>query len=133
VRPSHRRAPHRAGRTLPIPRMPRLGPRRLLTLHAPRRRGDRKLQLGRGVAAGNSFPLSACPAVPAQPGRTKNPGARRLTEDPMGQLFLIAFATFASEDLTCLATGALIASGKLALIPGVLACAAGIYFGDLLL
>ncbi len=51
----------------------------------------------------------------------------------MGQLLLIAFATFASEDLTCLATGALIASGKLALIPGVLACAAGIYFGDLLL
>ena len=51
----------------------------------------------------------------------------------MGQLFLIAFATFASEDLTCLATGALIASGRLALLPGVLACAAGIYFGDLLL
>src|SRR5437763_643968 len=52
---------------------------------------------------------------------------------PMGQLFLIAFATFASEDLTCLATGALIAGGKLGLVPGVLACAAGIYFGDLLL
>src|SRR4051794_14397752 len=51
----------------------------------------------------------------------------------MGQLFLIALATFASEDLTCLATGALIAGGQLAFFPGVLACAAGIYFGDLLL
>src|SRR3954453_17558179 len=51
----------------------------------------------------------------------------------MGQLFFIALATFASEDLTCLATGALIAGGNLAFLPGVLACAAGIYFGDLLL
>jgi membrane protein DedA with SNARE-associated domain len=51
----------------------------------------------------------------------------------MGQLILIAFATFASEDLTCIATGALIASGKLGFVPGVLACLAGIFFGDLLL
>jgi membrane protein DedA with SNARE-associated domain len=51
----------------------------------------------------------------------------------MGQLFFIALATFASEDLTCLATGALIAGGNIAFLPGVMACAAGIYFGDLLL
>ena len=33
----------------------------------------------------------------------------------MGQFLLIAFATFVSEDLTCIATGALIASGMTAL------------------
>jgi membrane protein DedA with SNARE-associated domain len=51
----------------------------------------------------------------------------------MGQLIAIALATFVSEDLTCIATGALIARGDVGLVPGVLACAAGIYFGDLLL
>src|SRR5215471_11862480 len=51
----------------------------------------------------------------------------------MGQLILIAVATFLSEDLTCVATGALIAAGKLGFVPGVLACIAGIYLGDLLL
>src|SRR5439155_1133409 len=51
----------------------------------------------------------------------------------MGQLLLIALATFVSEDLTCVATGALIAAGKLGFVPGVMACIAGIYFGDLLL
>ena len=51
----------------------------------------------------------------------------------MGQLIAIALATFVSEDLTCIATGALIASGQIGLVPGALACAAGIYFGDLLL
>ena len=51
----------------------------------------------------------------------------------MGQLILIALATFVSEDLTCIATGALIASGMLGFLPGVLACVAGIFFGDLLL
>src|SRR4051794_19774660 len=51
----------------------------------------------------------------------------------MGQLIAIALATLASEDLTCIATGALIASGQVGPVSGVLACAAGIYFGDLLL
>src|SRR4051794_37612457 len=51
----------------------------------------------------------------------------------MFQLLLIALATFVSEDLTCIATGALIASGMLGFIPGVLACIAGIFAGDLLL
>jgi membrane protein DedA with SNARE-associated domain len=51
----------------------------------------------------------------------------------MIQFLLIALATFVSEDLTCIATGALIAAGKLGFLPGVLACIAGIYLGDLLL
>ena len=51
----------------------------------------------------------------------------------MGQFLLIALGTFASEDLTCLTTGALIAAGKLAFVPGVSACLVGIYAGDLLL
>ena len=33
---------------------------------------------------------------------------------------LIALATFASEDLTCIATGALIAQGRLGFIEGTL-------------
>jgi membrane protein DedA with SNARE-associated domain len=51
----------------------------------------------------------------------------------MTQLFLIALGTLASEDLTCIATGALIADGKIQFLPGVLACIAGILVGDLLL
>src|SRR5215831_14583821 len=51
----------------------------------------------------------------------------------MTQFVLIAAATFISEDLTCIATGALIAAGKIGFLPGALACVAGIYFGDLLL
>src|ERR1051326_2425687 len=51
----------------------------------------------------------------------------------MTQLLLIAAATFASEDLTCVATGALIASGKIGFVSGVLACVVGIYVCDLLL
>jgi membrane protein DedA with SNARE-associated domain len=51
----------------------------------------------------------------------------------MTQFVLIAAATFISEDLTCIATGALIAAGEIGFLPGVLACVAGIYFGDLFL
>ena len=51
----------------------------------------------------------------------------------MTQFLLIALSTFISEDLTCIATGALIAAGKIGFLPGALACVAGIYFGDLLL
>jgi membrane protein DedA with SNARE-associated domain len=50
----------------------------------------------------------------------------------MGELLLIALATFASEDLTCLATGGLIAAGKLSFVSGVLACIAGIVASDLI-
>jgi membrane protein DedA with SNARE-associated domain len=51
----------------------------------------------------------------------------------MGQFVLITLATFASEDLTCVATGGLIAAGKIGFLHGTLACLGGIYFGDLLL
>ena len=51
----------------------------------------------------------------------------------MTQFLLIAAATFASEDLTCISTGALIAAGKIGWVPGVLACLFGIYVGDLVL
>src|SRR6516164_4211149 len=51
----------------------------------------------------------------------------------MTQFLLIALSTFISEDLTCIATGALIAAGQIGFLSGTLACAAGIFFGDLLL
>ena len=43
----------------------------------------------------------------------------------MIQFVLIAAATFISEDLTCIATGALIAAGKIRFLRGALACVAG--------
>ncbi|MEO8658171.1 MAG: VTT domain-containing protein [Bryobacteraceae bacterium] len=49
------------------------------------------------------------------------------------QLLLIALSTLASEDLACIATGVLIAQGKIGFVPGVLACFFGILGGDLLL
>ena len=45
----------------------------------------------------------------------------------------IISATFVSEDLTCISTGLLIRTGKIALVSGVLACLIGIFVGDLLL
>lgn len=51
----------------------------------------------------------------------------------MGQLIALALATFVSEDLACLAAAALIADGQLRLLPGIIACAVGIYAGDLIL
>jgi len=49
------------------------------------------------------------------------------------QYLLIALATFASEDLTCIATGVLISQGHLNFFAGTAACLAGIFLGDLLL
>jgi membrane protein DedA with SNARE-associated domain len=51
----------------------------------------------------------------------------------MTQFLLIVLSTFISEDLSCIATGALIAAGKIGFLPGALACVAGIFFGDLML
>ena len=48
-------------------------------------------------------------------------------------LVLIAFATLVSEDLTCIAAGLLVARGSLGFIEATAACAAGIFFGDLML
>lgn len=53
---------------------------------------------------------------------------------PEGWLLLsLVVATLASEDLTCIAAGLLVAAGELALGPAVLACFAGILGGDLAL
>ncbi|MBM3774139.1 MAG: hypothetical protein FJW37_03160 [Acidobacteria bacterium] len=49
------------------------------------------------------------------------------------QLLGLAAATLVSEDLACIAAGLLIAQGKIGFLPGVLACLAGIFIGDLLL
>ncbi|QDU65589.1 alpha/beta fold hydrolase [Engelhardtia mirabilis] len=46
---------------------------------------------------------------------------------------LIALATLVSEDLTCIAAGAMVAQGRIELLPAAAACWAGILFGDMLL
>jgi membrane protein DedA with SNARE-associated domain len=48
-------------------------------------------------------------------------------------ILIIAAGTFVSEDLTCIATGLLVARGMLGLPQGVFACAAGIWLGDVIL
>src|ERR1043166_7405223 len=42
----------------------------------------------------------------------------------------IVFATFASEDLTCIATGLLIQRGRIGVTAGIVACTTGIFAGD---
>jgi membrane protein DedA with SNARE-associated domain len=49
------------------------------------------------------------------------------------QFLLIGLATLVSEDLTCVATGLLIAQGRIGFVEGTAACIAGIFFGDLAL
>ena len=44
--------------------------------------------------------------------------------------FAIALGTFASEDLTCEATGLMIQRGKNGVTTGILACMHGIFVGD---
>ena len=44
--------------------------------------------------------------------------------------FAIALGTFASEDLTCIATGLLIQRGQIGVTEGILACTLGIFVGD---
>ena len=44
--------------------------------------------------------------------------------------FAIALGTFASEDLTCVATGLLIQRGQIGVTSGILACTLGIFVGD---
>lgn len=49
------------------------------------------------------------------------------------RMTLIALATLASEDATCIATGLLVARGEIGFVAGSVACFAGIFLGDLLL
>ena len=46
---------------------------------------------------------------------------------------LVASATLVSEDLTCIAVGAMVAQGRIPFLAGAAACVAGIYIGDMLL
>jgi pimeloyl-ACP methyl ester carboxylesterase/membrane protein DedA with SNARE-associated domain len=48
-------------------------------------------------------------------------------------MILLALATLVSEDLTCIATGLLVAQGRISLLAGASACFAGIFIGDMLL
>ncbi|MEM6456664.1 MAG: alpha/beta fold hydrolase [Acidobacteriota bacterium] len=48
-------------------------------------------------------------------------------------LLLLALATLASEDLTCIAAGLLVAQGRIDFASAAIACGAGIFIGDLLL
>jgi membrane protein DedA with SNARE-associated domain len=43
----------------------------------------------------------------------------------------LVFGTFASEDLTCIGAGLLIQRGRIGITPGIIACALGIFIGDL--
>lgn len=49
----------------------------------------------------------------------------------MTSLLALVVGTFASEDLTCIAAGLLISRGQVALFEAILACAVGIYAGDI--
>jgi len=49
------------------------------------------------------------------------------------QFLLIALGTLVSEDLTCIATGVLIAQGRVGFVEGTLACISGIFAGDMAL
>lgn len=49
------------------------------------------------------------------------------------QFILIALATLVSEDLTCVATGLLVAQGRIGFVEGTAACLTGIFLGDLAL
>jgi len=49
------------------------------------------------------------------------------------QFILIALATLVSEDVTCVATGLLVAQGRIGFAEGTAACLVGIFLGDLAL
>jgi len=49
----------------------------------------------------------------------------------LDRLAALALGTLVSEDLTCIAAGLLVSRGAMALLPAIVACALGIYAGDL--
>jgi pimeloyl-ACP methyl ester carboxylesterase/membrane protein DedA with SNARE-associated domain len=62
------------------------------------------------------------------------PGERRISGMALViAVLLIAVATLVTEDLTCIAAGVLVARGAIGFVPAAAACAAGIFFGDLML
>ncbi len=71
--------------------------------------------------AAAAFPFDAADA----------PQARGITT--FAVFLLLAFATFISEDLTCISAGLLASQGRVSFTLAALACLAGIFVGDLLL
>src|SRR4051812_24772305 len=51
---------------------------------------------------------------------------------PTAVFFLLIAATLISEDLTCIAGGVLASQGKISLSAAIVACAVGIFIGDVL-
>lgn len=101
-------------------------------------------------------PAGEAPAPgPPEPSAAPANGAERLADELLGTLdrvdgaadptapsgarrklllgLLLALATLASEDLTCIAAGLLVSRGILAFLPATAACFSGIFVGDLLL
>ncbi len=93
-------------------------------------------------------PFLAAAEGPAAPARaTADPARRAAAEVPFDPnslapisglslwliLFFVVIGTLVTEDLTCIAVGALVAQGRLEFLPGTLACFVGIYIGDLML
>ena len=50
---------------------------------------------------------------------------------PAAVFFLLIAATLLSEDLACIAAGVLASQGKIPLVPAIVACAIGIFIGDI--
>lgn len=101
------------------------------TAHAPRARG----RLGYGAAL--AIALVAAAAVPHD---VWSDTLATLEHAVFGadtalwvRMLLLAAATLISEDATCVATGLLVAQGRIGFVAGTLACFAGILAGDLLL
>lgn len=78
--------------------------------------------LGLGPGPADALGVAGKFSLPAQ-----------LPDSPWLVFVLIALATLVSEDATCIATGLLVAQGRIGFVTGVSACAAGILIGDVLL
>lgn len=61
------------------------------------------------------------------------PGLESLPAEGWALLLALAFATYASEDLACIAAGILVADGRVGFAEATLACFVGIWTGDMLL
>lgn len=88
-----------------------------------------KVDRGQGVARSAADPARlAAAAQPFDPRRTHQAAGFGLVI----AMFLIALATLVSEDLTCIATGIMVARGSIGYLPGTIACLVGIFVGDVI-
>ena len=100
------------------------GPKVATTLAAFLARVDRGEAATRGTADPARIAASSKPFDPST--------LPKLTGVPwLLVLLFVAVATFISEDLTCIAAGLLVATGRLGFVPVTAACLAGIVVGDL--